>query len=78
MMASLPGADDMSKVEEILQVVRGLRHEEYLELRQALDDLDKAEWEAERARAAQEFRARGLTDDDIDEAVRQLRYEGRS
>jgi hypothetical protein len=76
-MAAFPGDAGMSKVEEILQAVRALGHEEYVALRQALDEMDKAEWEAERAKAARDWAASGLTDDDIDEAVRRLRYEGR-
>jgi uncharacterized membrane protein len=67
----------VSKVEEILQAIRALGHEEYLELRQAMDEMDKAEWEAERARAARDWAASSLTDDDIDAAVMRLRYEGR-
>ena len=67
----------MNKVETILRAVRELNHEEYLELRLAMDEFDEAEWEAERARASADFHARGLTDDDIDEAVRRHRYEGR-
>jgi hypothetical protein len=67
----------MSKVEEILQAVRALDDDEYVALRQALDEMDRVDWEVERARATQEFHARGLTDEDIDAAVMRLRYEGR-
>jgi len=67
----------MSKVEEIMQAIRDLDEREYVALREAMDEMDKAEWETERARAAQEFHARGLTDHDIDRAVAELRHESR-
>jgi len=44
----------MSKVDEILEAVRALSDDEYVRLREALDQMDKAQWEAERARAARD------------------------
>ncbi|MFO0810272.1 MAG: hypothetical protein U0746_16745 [Gemmataceae bacterium] len=67
----------MSKVQEILRAVRELSHEEYLELRASMDEFDEAEWEAARTQAARDWAATGLTDDDIDEAVRRRRHESR-
>jgi uncharacterized membrane protein len=67
----------MSTVEDILQAVRALKDDEYVRLREALDEMDKSEWEAERARAARDWAASGMTDDDIDAAVMRLRYENR-
>jgi hypothetical protein len=63
----------MSKVEEIVQAIRALNDDDYVRLRETLDELDKAEWEAEREKAAREFHARGLTDEDIDAAIAELR-----
>ena len=68
----------MSKVDEILQAVRALSDDDYVRLREALDEMDRAEWDAERARAARDWAASGLTDEDIDAAVLRHRYEGRS
>lgn len=68
----------MSTVEEILQAVRTLADDDLIRLREALDEMGKSEWEAARAQAAREWAASGLTDEDIDEGVRRLRYEGRS
>jgi uncharacterized membrane protein len=68
----------MSKVEEIVEAVRALSDDDYVRLREALDEMDKAEWEAARAQAARDWAASGLTDDDIDAVVMRLRHEGRS
>jgi hypothetical protein len=43
-----------------------------------LEELDQKTWDKERAEATRGFHDAGLTDDDIDEAVRKLRHEGRS
>lgn len=67
----------MSKVDEIMNAVRDLTFEEYLQLRTAMDALDEAEWEAEREKTAQEFQTAGMTDEDIDRAVVKRRYESR-
>jgi uncharacterized membrane protein len=67
----------MTKIDEILQAVRALSHEEYIQLRQAMDAMDEAESQAERAQAARDWAASGLTDDDIDAAVLRHRYESR-
>jgi hypothetical protein len=59
----------MSKVDEILQAVRALSDDDYVRLRDALDEMDKTEWEAARARAAPDWAVSGLSDEDIDAAV---------
>jgi hypothetical protein len=68
----------MSTVEQILNAVRGLSFEEYLQLRSALDSLDETEWKAELERSTKQWNESGLTDDDIDRAVARRRYENRS
>jgi hypothetical protein len=59
-----------------MTIVRGMTNAERDELFRLLEELDEAEWNRERAEASRAFHAAGLTDDDIDEAVRKLRYEG--
>jgi formate dehydrogenase assembly factor FdhD len=68
----------MPAVEEVMTIVRGMTDAERDELFRLLDELDQKAWDKERADATRAFHAAGLTDDDIDEAVRKLRYEGRS
>jgi hypothetical protein len=51
--------------------------EERTELRRRLDEFDEQEWQKALDESTGEFRAAGMTDDAIDEAVRKLRYEGR-
>jgi hypothetical protein len=68
----------MTKIDEILDTVRNLNHAEYVELRQAMDSMDEAEWEVEQTRAAKQWQNSGLTDDDIDAAVFRRRHESRS
>ena len=65
-------------VEEVMTIVRGMSDVEREELFRRLEELDEREWKRERAAATQAFHRAGLTDDDIDEAVRKLRYESRS
>lgn len=68
----------MPAVEEVMTIVRGMTDAERDELFRLLEQLDQKEWDKERAEATRAFHGAGLTDDDIDEAVRKLRYEGRS
>ena len=42
-------------------------------VRRALDEIEEREFQEERARATHEFHARGLTDDDVDRAVDEVR-----
>jgi hypothetical protein len=65
-------------VEEVMTIVRGMTDEERDELLRLLEELDDEAWRRERAEATRAFHSAGLTDEDIDEAVRKLRYEGRS
>jgi hypothetical protein len=67
----------MATVEEILDAVRGLSFEQYVQLRQSLDGLDEDEWRHELARSTANWKASGLTDEDIDRAVERRRYESR-
>ena len=68
----------MPAVEEVMTIVRGMTDAERDQLWQLLEELDQKPWDKERAEATQAFHGAGLTDADIDEAVRKLRYEGRS
>jgi hypothetical protein len=60
-----------------MTIVRGMTDEERDELFRLLDELDDRNWSRERAEATRAFHQARLTDDDIDEAVRKLRYESR-
>lgn len=68
----------MPVVEEVMSIVRRMTDEERDELFRLLEELDDEAWQRERAEATRAFQRAGLTDDDIDEAVRKRRYEGRS
>ncbi|HKA05661.1 MAG TPA: hypothetical protein VKD71_00295 [Gemmataceae bacterium] len=68
----------MPVVDEVMTIVRGMTDEERDELFRLLEELDDEAWRRERAAATRAFHSAGLTDEDIDEAVRKLRYEGRS
>jgi hypothetical protein len=68
----------MPAVDEVMTIVRRMTDAERNELFRLLEELDCREWDRERAEATLAFHAAGFTDDDIDEAVRKLRYEGRS
>lgn len=68
----------MPAVEEVMTIVRGMTEAERDELLRLLEELDQKTWNKERAEATRAFHDAGLTDEDIDEAVRKLRYEGRS
>jgi hypothetical protein len=65
-------------VEEVMKIVRGMTDAERDELFRLLEEFDERAWHRERAEATRAFHSAGRTDDDIDEAVRKLRYEGRS
>jgi hypothetical protein len=67
----------MSSVAEVLAAVRQMSEADREAVRRALDEIAEREFQEERARATREFHARGLTDDDIDRAVAELRH-GRS
>jgi hypothetical protein len=67
----------MSTVAEVVAAVRQMTEEDREAVRRALDEIEEREFRDERARATQEFHARGLTDDDIDRAVAELRNESR-
>ena len=68
----------MPAVEEVMTIVRTMSEEEREELFRRIEEMDVWQWYKERDEATRTFHAAGLTDDDIDEAVRKLRYEGRS
>lgn len=68
----------MPAVEEVMTIVRGMTDRERNELLERLEELDERTWHRERIEATRSFHSAGLTDNDIDEAVRKLRYEGRS
>jgi Arc/MetJ-type ribon-helix-helix transcriptional regulator len=68
----------MSSVAEVLAAVRQMSDVDREAVRRTLDEIEEREFQEERVRATREFHARGLTDDDIDEAVRRLRYESSS
>jgi hypothetical protein len=68
----------MPAVEEVMSIVRRMSDDEREELRRRLNEFDEQEWQKELAESTRQFHAAGLTDNDIDEAVRKLRYEGRS
>ena len=67
----------MSTVAEVVAAVRRMSEADRDAVRRALDELEEAEFQAERARATRDFHARGLTDDDIDRAVERMRRESR-
>ena len=67
----------MPIVEQVMTLVKRMTDEERAELRRQLDEFDEQEWQKELAESTRQFQAAGMTDDDIDEAVRKLRYEGR-
>jgi hypothetical protein len=67
----------MPAVEEVMTIVEQMTEEERMELRRRLDAIDEQEWQKELDESTRQFQAAGMTDDDIDEAVRKLRYEGR-
>jgi hypothetical protein len=64
-------------VEEVMTIVRGMTPAERDELFELFEELDQKAWDRERADATRAFHSAGMTDDDTDEAVRKLRYEGR-
>jgi ATP-dependent DNA ligase len=68
----------MPVVEEVMTIVRGMTDEERDELLRRLEELDEQRWQRERTETTRRFQAAGVTDDDIDETVRKLRYESRS
>ena len=68
----------MPAVEHVMTIVQGMTEAERDELFRLLEELDQRVWNNERAKATRAFHDAGLTDNDIDEAVRKLRYEGRS
>jgi len=68
----------MPAVDEVMTIVRRMTDDERAELRRRLDEFDEQEWQKELAESTRQFHATGTTDDDIDEAVRKLRYESRS
>jgi hypothetical protein len=76
--ASTDRRTNVPVVEEVMTIVRGMTDEERDELFRLLEELDDEAWRRERAAATRAFHSTGLTDEDIDEAVRKLRYEGRS
>ncbi len=67
----------MSSVAEVVAAVRQMTEEDREAVRRALEEIDEREFQEERDRATREFHARGLTDDDIDRAVAELRHENR-
>lgn len=67
----------MPAVEEVMTIVGQMTEDERTELRRRLDEIDEKEWQKELGESTRQFHAAGMTDDDIDEAVRKLRYEGR-
>jgi hypothetical protein len=67
----------MSSVAEVVAAVQQMSEEDRAAVRRALDELEEREFQEERSRATREFHARGLTDDDIDRAVAELRHESR-
>ena len=67
----------MSTVAEVVAAVRQMTEEDREAVRRALDEMEEREFQDERARATRDFHARGLTDDDIDRAVAELRNESR-
>jgi hypothetical protein len=77
-MMKAKGRTKMPAVEEVMTIVRRMTDAEREELFQLLEELDQKAWDKGRAQATRAFHSAGLTDGDIDEAVRKLRYEGRS
>jgi hypothetical protein len=67
----------MSSVAEVVAAVRQMSEEDREAIRRALDEIAEREFQDERARATRDFHARGLTDEDIDRAVAELRHESR-
>jgi len=67
----------VTKVAEIIDVVRTLSLDERNELRRALEALDENEWNAGLDQSTEEWRRSEKTDADIDAAVMRRRYEGR-
>jgi hypothetical protein len=65
----------MSSVTEVVAAVRQMSEEDCDAVRRALEEMEEREFQEERAWATREFHARGLTDDDIDRAVAELRRE---
>ena len=67
----------MPVVDQVMTMVESMTEKDRDELLRRLEELDRKLWTDERRKATQTFHAAGLTDDDIDEAVRKLRYETR-
>ncbi len=68
----------MPVVEEVMTLVQGMTEAEREELFRRLEELDRKLWNDERHKATQAFHAAGMTDADVDEAVRKRRHETRS
>jgi hypothetical protein len=68
----------MSSVAEVVAAVRQMAEQDRQAVRRVLDEIEEQEFQEERKRATREFHDRGLTDDDIDRAVAELRRENRS
>jgi hypothetical protein len=67
----------MPAVEDVMSIVQRMTDEERMELRRRLDEFDEQEWQKELDESTRQFHAAWMTDDDIDEAVRKQRNEGR-
>ena len=68
----------MPAVEEVMTLVKKLNDQELEELFRLIEEMDAWQWYKERDEVTRACHAGGLTDDDIDDAVRKLRYESRS
>jgi hypothetical protein len=60
----------MPAVEEVVTIVTRITDLKCIELRRRLDEFDEQEWQKELDESPRPFHGAGLTDDDIDEAVR--------
>ena len=67
----------MSTVDEIVSAASHLNAEEFLQLRQKLDDLEKRLWEAELAKTTEQMQRANITEEGIDRLVIRRRCEGR-
>jgi len=64
----------MSTIAEIIQAAEHLDSDDFIKLREALDEVEEKIWDDELARVSAKHRKRKLTDDKIDELVLRRRY----
>ena len=64
-------------ITELAAAASQLRPAEFLKLRDKLEEIEEQQWRASLARITKRTRAKGITDEQIDEIVMRHRHEGR-